>query len=215
MIEIDKIYNEDCLITLSRLEDNSIDLIITSPPYNKNAHASASGGGDVWQNLRGRQIPYDVYNDNMPQEEYEQWQRNIIRECVRVLKPNGSLFYNHKDIIVDGLIIPPKWVYDFKIHQQIIWKRNGTPALDPHYFYPITEYLYWIVKDEKKVFFDRSKAAFKNNVWEISFETNTNHPAPFPKNLVGNIILSCSQEGGGNLRPLYGKRNNGFDGDKV
>ena len=35
MIELDRIYQEDCLETLKRLEDNSIDLIITSTPYNK------------------------------------------------------------------------------------------------------------------------------------------------------------------------------------
>ena len=36
MIEINKIYNEDCLDTLKRIPDNSIDLVITSPPYNMN-----------------------------------------------------------------------------------------------------------------------------------------------------------------------------------
>ena len=35
MIELNKIYNEDCLITMSKIPDNSIDLIVTSPPYNK------------------------------------------------------------------------------------------------------------------------------------------------------------------------------------
>ena len=33
MLEINKIYNEDCLITMSKMGDNSIDLVITSPPY--------------------------------------------------------------------------------------------------------------------------------------------------------------------------------------
>lgn len=35
MIEINKIYNEDCLDTMKRMESCSIDCIITSPPYNK------------------------------------------------------------------------------------------------------------------------------------------------------------------------------------
>lgn len=177
------------------MEDNSVDLIITSPPYNKNAYAVGTGSDKSWSALRGRQIPYDKYKDAMPPEEYEQWQKTVISECVRVLKPHGSLFYNHKDILVDGVIIPPKWVYDFKIHQQIIWNRGSSLANDPHYFQPITEYIYWIVKEPKQVFFDKSKAAFRQNVWNINFEINTLHPAPFPKTLVGNIIMSCSKEG--------------------
>ena len=105
------------------------------------------------------------------------------------------MFYNHKDIIVDGVIIPPKWVYDFKIHQQIIWNRGSSLANDPHYFQPITEYIYWIVKEPKKVYFNKSECAFRQNVWNINFEINTKHPAPFPETLVGNIVLGCSRKG--------------------
>lgn len=195
-MELNKIYNEDCLKTLSRIEDNSIDLIITSPPYNKNAHATANGKSEFWRAMRGRQIPYDLYSDDMPQEQYEEWQKQVISECLRVIKPTGSVFYNHKDIICDGVIIPPKWVYDFPIHQQIVWNRGSSLANDPHYFQPITEYIYWIVKDPKLVFFDKSKSAFRQSVWNINFETNNPHPAPFPKLLVGNIVLCCSVEGG-------------------
>ena len=101
-MEIDKIYKEDCLETLARMEDNTIDLVVTSPPYNKNFYAPSSGKSESWSAMRGRQIPYDVYNDSMPPQEYENWQKKIISECLRVLKPSGSLFYNHKDILVGG-----------------------------------------------------------------------------------------------------------------
>lgn len=194
-MELNKIYCEDCLDTLARIDDNSIDLIVTSPPYNKNAYATDKGGDKSWSALRGRQIPYDKYNDAMPPQEYEDWQKNVISECLRVLKPHGSLFYNHKDILVGGVIIPPKWVYEFQVHQQIIWNRGSSLANDPHYFQPITEYIYWIVKDPKNAFFDKSKSAFRQSVWNINFEMNTKHPAPFPKILVGNIIQCCSKEG--------------------
>lgn len=192
MIDINKIYNEDCLLTLSKMEDNSVDLVITSPPYNKNIYAPATGTG--WSALRGRQIAYDEYNDAMPQEQYESWQKNVISECLRVLKPEGSLFYNHKDILYNKLSIVPKWVYDFNVHQQIIWERNGSPTLDPHYFIPVNEWIYWIVKDPSKTYFDRSKSIFKNNIWKMNFALNNPHPAPFPELMVGNIILCCSKE---------------------
>ena len=103
-METNIIYNEDCLETLVKMEDNSIDLIVTSPPYNKNFYAPSSGADKSWSALRGRQIPYDEYSDSMQPKDYENWQRNIISECIRVLKPSGSLFYNHKDILVGGVL---------------------------------------------------------------------------------------------------------------
>lgn len=125
MLELNKIYNEDCLRTLSKMEDNSIDLVITSPPYNKNLYATSNGSDNSWSALRGRQIPYDEYSDDIPQKEYEEWQKKVIGECIRVIKPTGSIFYNHKDIIYNGCIIPPKYVYEFNVHQQIIWNRGS------------------------------------------------------------------------------------------
>ena len=193
-MEIDKIYNEDCLETLAKMEDNSIDLIVTSPPYNKNFYAPSRGKSESWSAMRGRQIPYDVYNDSMPPQDYENWQRKIISECLRVLKPSGSLFYNHKDILVGGGIVSPSYVYDFDVHQQIIWDRGSSPAIDPHYFFPITEYIYWIVKDKKEFFFDKSKSVFKSTIWRMNVDKNP-HPAPFPYIMVANIINCCSKEG--------------------
>lgn len=209
-MELNKIYNEDCLATLDKMADNSIDLIITSPPYNKNAYATDKGSDKSWSSLRGRQIPYDKYDDDMPQIEYEQWQKKVITECIRVLKPHGSLFYNHKDIIVGGVIIPPKWVYDFQVHQQIIWNRGSSLANDPHYFQPITEYIYWIAKEPKNVYFDKSKSVFRQSIWNINFEINTVHPAPFPKTLVGNIIQCCSKEGDLVYDPFMGSGTTGL-----
>ena len=108
-MELNKIYNEDCLETLSRMQDNSVDLIVTSPPYNKVFYAPKNARqSDVWNSLNGRKIAYDTFNDDMLPEKYEAWQRNVLTECLRVLKPTGSIFYNHKDVIYKGLITPPQ-----------------------------------------------------------------------------------------------------------
>ena len=53
-METNIIYNEDCLEALSRMEDNSIDLIVTSPSYNKNFYAPSSGKSESWSAMRGR-----------------------------------------------------------------------------------------------------------------------------------------------------------------
>lgn len=204
MIELNRIYNEDCLATLSRMDDESVDLIVTSPPYNKNFYASASGDTKSWSNLRGRQIAYDSYNDDMHPDDYADWQKRIISECLRVLKPTGSMFYNHKDILANGEIVSPKFVYDYPVHQQIVWNRGSSLANDPHYFQPITEYIYWLVKDAKNFYFDKSKAICKQSVWNINFETNTKHPAPFPVKLVSNCVSTCCPVGGVVYDPFMG-----------
>ena len=188
-METNIIYNEDCLETLARMEDNSIDLIVTSPPYNKNFYATSKKDGN-WHNV----INYENYNDSIEPKEYENWQRKIISECLRVLKPSGSLFYNHKDILVGGGIVCPSYVYDFNVHQQIIWDRSNSPMIGERYFLPITEYIYWIVKDKKQFFFDKSKSAFKSTIWRMNVDKNP-HPAPFPYIMAANIINCCSKEG--------------------
>lgn len=194
-MEKNKIYNEDCIVTMRKMEDNSVDLIVTSPPYNKNAYAASSGSDKSWSALRGRQIPYDVYSDDMNPQDYEKWQKNVISECIRVLKPSGSLFYNHKDILVGGGIVSPKWVYDFNVHQHIIWDRGSSLANDPHYFQPITEYIYWVVKDKKEFFFDKSKSMYKQSIWRMNTDKNP-HPAPFPLVMARNIVACACPMGG-------------------
>ena len=194
-METNVIYNEDCLETMARIHDNSVDLVVTSPPYNKGFYANKNAKqSKVWNTLSGRKIAYDSFSDDMPPEEYEEWQKAVISECIRILKPSGSLFYNHKDIIYKGLIVPPKWVYDFKVRQQIIWDRQSSCMIDPHYFMPANEWIYWIVKDEKRVFFDKEKSVFRTNIWRMNVDKNP-HPAPFPYIMAANIINCCSKEG--------------------
>lgn len=204
MIELNKIYNEDCLSTLARMEDNSIDLIVTSPPYNKGYYANKNARqSKVWNNLNGRKIGYDKCDDNMLPSDYEEWQRQVISECVRVLKPTGSMFYNHKDIIYNGLIVPPKWVYDFNVKQQIIWDRQSSCMLDPHYFMPANEWIYWIVKEPKSTYFCKEKALYRTNIWRMNTDKNP-HPAPFPMRFSNNCVLSCCPEGGITYDPFMG-----------
>lgn len=192
-METNIIYNEDCLETLAKMKDNSIDLIVTSPPYNKGLYWKDKkiGRTSSWE-VTG--IDYDSYQDSMSHDDYVDWQKKIISECIRVLKPSGSLFYNHKDILVGGCIVSPSYVYDFNVHQQIIWDRCSSPMLDSHYFLPITEYIYWIVKDKKEFFFDKSKSVFKSTIWRMNVDKNP-HPAPFPYVMAANIISCCSKEG--------------------
>lgn len=75
-LELNNIYNMDCVQGLKRIKDNSVDLIITSPPYNVG-------------------IEYDSWDDCMKWDDYLAWCREWLTECFRVLKADGRMCLNH------------------------------------------------------------------------------------------------------------------------
>lgn len=132
---------------MKNIPDKSIDLIITSPPYNlgKIHHT----GNNVFKS-------YEQYNDNMPEELYQKWQIEVLNECFRILKEEGSLFYNHKNRIRNGVQITPyEWLLktNFLIKQEIVW-FNGGQNFDKCRFYPMTERVYWLSKQSKVKLFN-------------------------------------------------------------
>lgn len=192
MLELDKIYTLDAIEGLSLLPGNSIDLIITSPPYNKGATNKAKNSQkSKWNNT----IDYngDPNNDNLPEPLYQQWQIDILNQCHRVLKPNGSMFYNHKNRINSGkgeIISPYQWLFktNFKIRQEIIWDRKSTNNVCRRRYLPTTELIFWLTKSNNPTFDRKPDTPFKKEVWEFPFEINTKHPAPYPLTLPDNII---------------------------
>lgn len=115
------IFNSDCLDMLKTLEDNSVDLIITSPPY-ADQRASTYGG--------------------VKADDYVEWFKPISAELLRVLKPNGSFVLNIKEKVVSGerhtyvieLILALReqgWLWT----EEYIWnKKNSFPGKWPNRF---------------------------------------------------------------------------------
>lgn len=193
MLELNKIYCMDVLDGLRQLDDESIDLIITSPPYNK-VGLNGLQKGQKWN----KTIDYggDPNNDNLSEEEYQEWQINVLKGCFRVLKKDGSMFYNHKNRIHKGEIITPyQWILytPFKIRQEIIWDRGSGQNVNRCRYIPSTEKIFWLTKQERPKFDRLPNTMFKNEVWNFRFEVNTEHPAPFPLDLPNNIIPCVAQ----------------------
>lgn len=119
------IYNEDCVETMSkRLKPKSVDIVITSPPYNMTKRKG--GVSDT-----GR---YDVYTDWKTEEEYCEWTYDIFNNIKRVLKDDGVILYNFS-YSIENPSLPYKLVAgieqntDFRLVDTIIWKKkkNGIP----------------------------------------------------------------------------------------
>lgn len=201
----------DCLEILKEIPDNSIDLIVTSPPYNKGFWSRNRNVNNYsFYKTKCRRIEYGEFDDNLKPDVYESNQRELLNECIRVLKPTGSIFYNHIDILYKHQTIHPKWVYDFPLKQVIIWNRKNTPKLDKSYFFPINEYVFWIQKDKNaRTKFNRKLAMFNKNIWDINPEKNNDFPAPFPVDLPLNCILSTTDEEDLVLDPYMGSGTTG------
>ena len=197
MIELNKIYKCDVLEGLKRLDDESIDLIITSPPYNK---AGFNGKNKrtkhcIWNKTIDYSGNVDV--DCMDESEYEDWQIAFLNEWFRVLKNDGSMFYNHKIRVKHNEISHPlEWINEskFKCRQIITWDRLASPNPDPCRYVPTTELIFWLCKGNKNPRFKRSKdSLFQTEVWRLPADKGTEHPAPFPLELPNNIIPSVAQ----------------------
>lgn len=196
-MQLNKIYNIDVLEGLRYLPDESIDLIITSPPYNKNGLNKAQKCTKNCKWLKSIDYGGDSEVDNLPEDVYQDWQVEVLNECYRVLKKEGSMFYNHKNRIRTGtgtIVSPYEWLYrcKFNIRQEIIWDRLSTNNVDKSRYLPTTEKIFWLTKCKRPNFSRELDTRFKTEVWRFPFEKSTKHPAPFPIDLPDNII-SCYQ----------------------
>jgi len=192
---IDKIICGDCLEIMQKIPDSSIDLIVTSPPYNlKNSTGNGMKAGTKtgrWAN-NPLQNGYTSHNDQMPHSEYVNWQRDCLIEAMRTLKDDGAIFYNHKWRVQRGLMQDRSDILDgFPVRQIIIWKRAGGFNFNPGYFVPTYEVIYLITKPKFKL------APQKNgygDVWEFPQEMKNDHPAPFPLALPLRCIESTNAQ---------------------
>lgn len=198
------ILNTDVLTGLNSLDDECIDVIFTSPPYNlKNSTGNGmkNGAGGKWEGNALEVGAYDNYDDNMPRDLYVKWQREVIAECFRVLKPTGVLYYHHKFRVQGGLMQGHNEILEgFNVRQMIVWQRSGGINFNKGYFLPTYEVIYMMPKTArgKDAFKLQPKSNAQGDVWKIHHETNNPHPAPWPLELPRRILESATI--GGNTK---------------
>lgn len=196
----------DCLTFMKDIPDKSIDLIITSPPYNLG-------------------IDYDNYNDNQELNDYLLGQEKILRECFRILKDGGRLAWQVPSITQEKMYFPlNSWTsmkcleIGFEQRAEIIWLKEQIPSRtawgsfnspSDNKILPSWEYIELFSKGNKKIQHEGTTDLDKNNfiewtngLWRIQPQTiSVGHPAPFPIDLpkriiqmntyVGDIVLDC------------------------
>ena len=216
------VIHGDCLELLATLPAASVDVIVTSPPYNIG-------------------VAYRSYDDRRPRETYLAWLAQIGHELARVLKPDGSFFLN-----VGGTGSDPWIAMDvagafrdaFVLQNHIVWVKSVSVGDDTFgHFKPITSRRYLNHNHEAVFHFTRSGAVeidrlavgvpFKDksniarwghardrrcagNVWFIPYQTvrskaqKFDHPAGFPVELPERCIRLHGVDAATVLDPFLG-----------
>jgi modification methylase len=201
---------------MKNIESDSISCIVTSPPYNKKGlSGKVRPGNQIWKKFN---IDYNLYDDNLPESEYHTWMISILNEMSRIIKPDGSIFFNHKPRRHNNKsYLPTDFISksDLNLYQLIIWDRLSSPNIRKDILLPCTEHIYWLTKSKPKVFKENLDREFHSEVWKISPDKNTKHPAPFPQKLVENCILLSTVEGDIVLDPFLGSGTTAISSKKL
>lgn len=189
-MEIDKIYNMDCLEGMKQIPDGSVDLIATDPPYELQQQ---NGAGAFGRENRDYHQGIDHLQSGVSDE--------ILNECLRVCKrPNMYLFCS-KDQLLQLLTFAQKHRLSFDL---LTWhKTNPVPTCNNKYLSD-TEYLIFMRRGANLYGTYETKRKY------FITETNTEdkelwgHPTIKPLNIIQTLIVNSSQEGQNVLDPFMG-----------
>jgi len=160
LMEVDYIKVGDCVELMQELPDKSIDLVITSPPYNMTKRKG--GYADTGK--------YDVYFDWKPEKEYIDWITCVFDSFNRILADNGVVLFNFS-YSIENPSLPYKLVSnienntDFTIVDTIIWKKkNGIPfPANSRRLSRIWEFIFVFVKKKSIGTFNTNRNVKNNN----------------------------------------------------
>ena len=206
-IELNKIYKESCLETLKRMEDNSIDSVITSPPYNMNLRIR-NGVYCSRQIVKELSTKYANFDDNLPIDEYYELHLSILKELLRV---SNMVFYNIQ-IVTGSKRAIFKIIGELSDYLKdiVIWdKGNGQPAMAERVMNRRTELI--LIFDKNNAIsrqFDvcNFKRGTLDDLWLIKRgkKVSSEHGAVFPEELIYTILENFTKEGNTIYDPFIG-----------
>lgn len=207
MIEIDRIYNDDCTKGMRRISDGCIHCVITSPPYN------------VGMNYNG-------YNDDKEYSDYLLWMTDIFNQCYRILSTDGRMCVNIGDGKNGAIPTHSDFIQickniGFNVMTTIVWNKNTTSkrtawgsfmsATAPS-FPRNFEYILVFAKSKKLQKNGESTISkddfikWSNGMWTIKpeIQSKAGHPAAFPIELPTRLIRMLTFKNDIVLDPFMG-----------
>lgn len=207
-MEVNKIYNMDCISGMLEMDDESVDLIVTDPPYNTGMDGKTSGrfgNKDAKGNWLG-----GFFNDNYTDEEYEGLVRNVCAQLYRVLKNDkaGYIFINWKKL---GLWLHTLESVGFSIKNVIVWDKVVHGLNYQNYAYT-HEFIIFFVKGRffpSNKSYNCKKQGLYKDVWAIRRDLGNDdakfeHETVKQINVIKTPIIHASEEGDLVLDPFMG-----------
>lgn len=210
------LFKADCFDILLKIPDNSIDMIFADPPY------FLSNGGITCHAGKMVSVNKGKWDESKGVEENYIFTQRWLRECQRVLTPNGTIWVSGTSHIIYtvGSIMQAQ---GYKILNDIAWfKVNPPPNLSCRYFTHSTETIIWAAKNKNsRHFFNYPLMKKMNNnkqmlsFWSIKAPCSAEkiygkHPTQKPIELLDRIVLASTRTGDIVLDPFSGSGTTGI-----
>ena len=218
---VDTILNKDCLTGLAELSSGSVDLVFADPPYNLQLTGELT---------RPDQSVVDGVNNSWDQfdsfKAYDHFSEAWLKECHRVLKPNGAIWVigSYHNIFRLGKTLQD---LGFWILNDVIWRKtNPMPNFRGRRFTNAHETLIWAAKSPKSKYqfnYDSMKMLNEDlqmrSDWTLPICNGQErlkdkagkkiHPTQKPENLLSRVILATTKPGDVILDPFFGTGTTG------
>lgn len=212
-MELNKIYNMDCMEFLDKLDKGVIDIVMTSPPYGTERKHT----GDMERAMKRHERRYDVYQEFQTDEEYIEFTLGLFNKLDEVIAKNGCVLYNLSYssenthlmwLVIADIIRKTNWI----VADNIIWKKKSALPnnVSKNKLTRIVEHVFvFCRKDEFKTFncnkqvksYSKTGQAYYENVFNFVEAKNNDGSCKLNKATYSSEL--CEK-----LLSLYGKEEN-------
>jgi len=209
------LFNNNCFDILFKLHDNSVDMIFADPPY------FLSNGGFTCHAGKKVSVNKGKWDVSKGIEEDFIFTQRWLRECQRVLTPNGTIWVSGTSHIIYTVGSAMQGL-GYKILNDIAWfKVNPPPNLSCRYFTHSTETILWAAKNkDSRHYFNYELMKKTNNnkqmlsLWSIKApgfaeKIYGKHPTQKPIELLDRIVKASTRSGDVVLDPFTGSSTTG------
>jgi excisionase family DNA binding protein len=209
-----QLFLGDCLEILKAIPSNSVDCLITDPPYNISGydHKKQIGwlkSNDFWKKQKAFKKIDETW-DKFSDDDYESFTIEWLSEIKRIVKPNGNIaiFGSYHNIYKIGYLIEK---LDLKTINSIIWyKRNAFPNVTQRMFCESTEQIIWCANESKKnaknwtfnyqTMKELNGGVQMRNLFDVPLTKQSErefgkHPSQKPLEVLNNLVLALTNEG--------------------
>lgn len=189
-----KLYNQDCLDVMKDMQDNSVDLIVTDPPYKTTSRGSSGGTGGMLKSDDFKKGM--VFNHNSIT--FNEW----LPECFRVLKDGCHAYFMTNNKNLSKMLIAAESA-GFSVFKTLIWVKNT--AITNMYYMDNHEYIIFCRKGNAKKIHNcgtKSVLCYDN-------PKNKKHPTEKPVELMQTLVENSSNGGDIVLDPFMGSGSTG------